>query len=1831
MKAMFAPRALGLKSAFVSAFFGLFLILSSWLISGCSSEGASRCVGAAACACYPNGTCDGLLVCNAEGTCGARPGCAAGVRDCTCDDAGACEGQDLACRSGVCSSTIGDVGSACFANRTCNGDAQCENGTCVSCTAGTEGCPCRADQTCASTTLACDSRVSKCVRADLIDDQPPALANRCFTPCRADLASDAGVVARCGADGLIDGCLPGSNCVQGTCVAGDAGAAGTGVSCTRATDCPSFQTCVAGSCASTCDYDSDCGGVRRCHLHVCREPCDSNASACAAQNGQSSACTIVDGTRGFCMPTVPASAAPQTSVSASFSLDEDTFRLTNRAATARIKVHNDGLQSIAFTLRKREHREPGTLSGTDALVVDAPTATPPVFAMPFVRMAVDGGALQAGSSITSARVVPGAAAEFLIDATSGTTPAQWEGVLEVASDGGVRSVRVSYASSLDGRWAGTVHLFSRFDTSVTPASAVQGDETLAAVLRRGWTDPETTLANNALVAKWRGFVRNVANGGGSSTFSLSEWDAVVSSTVTESWRQPQAIAGCPAAACYLTLATGTGLQSLSADTKLIPTGAIELPFAIDVAATGSAFVGAVDSNVALDFPGSPLANLQIDSSEFATGSLSLRRVTSLTASSILGARTVLFEANTSCSDDSAESLQPWLVDSFAGRSTLGALGTRSLRECRDKSGAFGSDDASNRSFSYAQPVADGRRRFRSIELLDGALVNGTTLLALVRQKFGVVDGAASVAYGVMRLEKAPSRTSSVTPAPTPVVAQRATPEPAFACSDAVVKRVFPSTTIATLSAQQKVTLAQVLVDGQSTANQSTSIPSANVHYLCVDTGTFDGLGASNEPRGGPCPAGSSVVFFAGQFGATLPSTSCGSGYRTNEVGAVMARGICTTQLEAWRQTAALNVAIEPAWRCTNPNEALCEADRYDLRAGKSFYAFSAGATNVTPLATATALAFRYRTQFTSRSGDSTVGFTPTACPANSTAVPYCYDAPAIESVAERLTCLYALQRDDAFSFDVNVTATVRTALREALSKQILASGVLGRDGFERLNAELLVMLGDDALTKAAQSRFDLAGQLQGAFPGDELEVNGVRLGGALGFEMRQLYRAAQTYQLALDRFFNLLPWLESDLARPAAQRVVSPTMVDSYLARVLRASVQRSRAWAEIGRRYASLGRADLARLVMARAYTAATFESAATLRLLDRLASSDGLAATGSKIAVVYRVALADMRKSFGDVRDGANVFGFAPEYIPFPSLAPGDANAFTAELALARDSVSAARIAEDATLSQSRSYEVDSAQFQSQLVSLRNNYENQLSQICGTFTGLDGRVYPAIRRYAGASERTLALGNPCGLMGRGQIYDALIANEQVSVDAQRVRSEFEKLIAMVDNERERAGRQCGRIVSLADFTRADGRTITSLQGDIANARNALGNIDRAAGFANQLASLAKCTLGDCVGAVIGAAISTAAYGTQQVAHALNESMIESVEASIRNIQDQGAYRSALSQCDSVRIDSEATIRQHWLSIATLHLDALRAAYEAQRRFAAIGTLRDQATRLEAEQSESLSLAIDVEAARNDPNVRIYKNDAVLTAERTFDAALKDAYKLTRVFEYYTSQTYAGRDSLNLVRMVGHGDVTLEGYLRDLQSAYQQFSEANGRPDQRVDILSLRDDVLAIPLLDSRGVAIPISERVRLFREELKNPARYDGRGYLTLPFATGFARLSPLTRNHKILYVESEVVGANVGDALGRVYVSQFGTAAIRPLAGVTAYYRFAERTAVVNPFFNGRREFTADVYRNDRLRDRPFINSNWEIVLNQRDELVNQDIDLNALTDIKIYVYYTDFTAY
>jgi hypothetical protein len=103
------------------------------------------------------------------------------------------------------------------------------------------------------------------------------------------------------------------------------------------------------------------------------------------------------------------------------------------------------------------------------------------------------------------------------------------------------------------------------------------------------------------------------------------------------------------------------------------------------------------------------------------------------------------------------------------------------------------------------------------------------------------------------------------------------------------------------------------------------------------------------------------------------------------------------------------------------------------------------------------------------------------------------------------------------------------------------------------------------------------------------------------------------------------------------------------------------------------------------------------------------------------------------------------------------------------------------------------------------------------------------------------------------------------------------------------------------------------------------------------------------------------------------------------------------------------------------------------------------------------------------------------------------------------------------------------------------------------------------------------------------------------------------------------------SVGDDVGRLYLVQRGTGIVRRIEdGQKVYFALPQRVAVINTSFNGRKTLDPGVYRNDFLRDRPVLNTSWDLLFNQKDEIANQDIELNSLSDIRLYIYYTDFTA-
>jgi hypothetical protein len=493
---------------------------------------------------------------------------------------------------------------------------------------------------------------------------------------------------------------------------------------------------------------------------------------------------------------------------------------------------------------------------------------------------------------------------------------------------------------------------------------------------------------------------------------------------------------------------------------------------------------------------------------------------------------------------------------------------------------------------------------------------------------------------------------------------------------------------------------------------------------------------------------------------------------------------------------------------------------------------------------------------------------------------------------------------------------------------------------------------------------------------------------------------------------------------------------------------------------------------------------------------------------------------------------------------------------------------------------------------------------------------------------------------VGNGDIYEAMADIQLKALEVGAAGERIKAQDALVDNELNRISEVCGVIDEYRTKIGIANGVAIALEGVKQVAEYAIGAAERVQSNSETTAELMKCEAGpggtSCPQAAAGAAYNTAMFQVgERVIY------IASLVKGVAELGQMGCDFAVTElemdkECDLAKVDSRATVTELGTAYGELVNGLQQAVLELQLAYSNLEKLQNQAKRVQAEREEAEMLAINIEAARNDPNVRIYKNDAVINAEIAFDRAMLEAYRSTKLFEYFTSMSYERMDNLFLIRMVTAGDYNLENYLLELDATFGGFEEDYGNPDMRVEIISLRDDIWDIPKLEGNGEAISENERNRMFREKLTDPSLLDANGYITIPFSTRIDQLSPLTHNHKIHHIEAEYIGSDVGDEVGRIYFRTSGTGTVSSLEGGKQFYSFPERTAVVNTFFNGERpevlyhdsEFIR-VFENERFRDRPFANSLWEMVINQRDEAVNKDINLMSLTDVRLYIYYTDYT--
>lgn len=1772
--------------------------------------------------------------------------------------------------------------------------AACKNDdTAPVCEAGTQGCACLADGTCTTPGMICEEGV--CVSGTDIPEDP-----KCYSPCRQGMTLADGTRVACSAQGLMEGCLGGTVCQNGSCMPAGGAAAG----CTSDSGCPDFQTCIAGACYSTCEQDADCNDGWLCHRHVCRLACNTVDAPCL---GADRVCVPHDGENGFCMPSEPAGDESQTRVEGTFLTTARRIEFSNIRPETSFYLINDHPAPQDFVISKLRH----TGYTEDGIVTVTRDDGAPLF---WLEMGTP-GELAKVSSFT-VHVEPFSEVQLQIAAAGDVDDEElqyrWEGALEISNHQmGKREVLLRFASKPEGQWTGNMIYFASFRDVGVEEWMAGGD---------------ISGLQNAFLVFWDEFKNGQR--------SLDQFLAMLTSTIDETWKYPwvEEYGNCSLAenACFPDdSAEGYGVYTQDLVHKPIPTGAVEFPIALNLMQdTGpEALAGRVVTGETLHYAGDPEVTLRFsqdpDTAQANRKGVVICPLEAFSTRVLVGGRFLLPEPG----DDElcpayAEGTYdvtktPWLVPGFE-KGTAVEDGQLYRYECRDTRLPLGDPagdmglTALNQSYAGSNPIPDGHTRERVVTLVDGALVNGKELFIIFKEHFASFMGAAEedeegfAAYGLMRLERSTAKLEPADFEGNQVAEDRTFVNklPAVGCSQEVLDTIEAATgTRFDPDASADVpSLATTLLLGSpdlGNAPEITDTSEEEVHWFCEDTGLIDGqVQASGLGYSVPCAEDSRVVYFtlkkinpaAADIGDMIDWLSCDDEFEAGTIetdiqigtdadgytGAqdayhntvmvdVITKGACWDTVQGWlRDTERYElggpmpdyaIRMDPVWRCEDLDRVYCSDDRLDLRAGKVFFeeAPTGGVAFINAYA-AVDDAFRYKTRFRSRTG-KTVGFAPSICVPSSAAIPYCYDPAGIEDLTGRIDCLTYLYANhaDVLEQDPALMQDVIKFLRTTFAYDMITLDPDGNllevpvihEGFERLFSELLIMMGDEAYTNAFASRFDLAGSSIRSFEGSLFEPpDGINLSGGAGYEMYTLYQAAQYYQLALDRFYKLSPLIWQTLSSGTVDTsFITQETVTAYFDRLIRASTQKSRAWSEVAKRYADFNRADLARRVVARAYTATYLESVVLSRMMLKmervvdLADWPQISERVEMAQLGYRSALRKMREVYASISDRKTVFGYAPEYVPFPAMDPLDTNAFEKTLAMAKESLAAAAEKEEVALATRRSFDTEAEAFQSELVTIRNNYEDRLGELCGTFTGEDGRVYPAVPKYAEMHERLRYFPkDPCGFVGNGEIHQAMGEVDIAGLALTRARMDLDDKITEIRIEKERVETMCDLIEDTAQYMFDTQGEIITLQENIEAAKNIQAAAERAEHIAEVYADLGECSPmdGECATAAVSAATLGAVYAVTSTVVTGARMGISIREIQIDKMEQAQSKWMMERECDYALVDSDARVRTMALDLGSLHVELLKAVVQFELASARVVQLANEAERLRDEQAEVEQLAINVAAARNDPNSRIYKNDAILTADRTFETALRAAYKATKVYEYYTSQSYAPLADLFLVRMVAHGDITLEAYLSELESNFIAFEEQYGNPDLRVAVISLKNDIFDIERYDDDYRALTDGERTARMRERLTDEALLDARGYVVVPFSTNQKDLCPLTRNHKIHYVEAQLLGADLGDSVARVYLSPRGTGTVLGVDGEKSFYRFPDRTAVLNAIVGEQRVFSGnvfdgDVYRNRRLRDMPLLNTNWELVVNQRDEQANQDVDLQSLDDILLYVYYTDFT--
>ncbi|MED5463018.1 MAG: hypothetical protein VX699_00075, partial [Myxococcota bacterium] len=324
-------------------------------------------------------------------------------------------------------------------------------------------------------------------------------------------------------------------------------------------------------------------------------------------------------------------------------------------------------------------------------------------------------------------------------ANAGSNECAWKGEVDISTGGGTsKKLSFRYDGGKQSVWTGYTVTFGSFPRSADwdkqpSASDIQFDQS----------------GGNALVEAYLDF----DNASDKTKARIEQLFQDLGSARKDSWKKGEVCKAACSGSSGICRPSPQGLECIGMSGQEMPSGPLEAPFTAYLDFSGATNQKShVLTSETLHFPGNPAINLSrgYGSQHQALNDFKLV--------SVVDGRYIPGDSNEpdTCKTGYEKHTTPWLLAVSGDSSCPGAdCSAREFNECRGTQYPFVGEQSKNKNFSVANPVADGSRIKRTIDLIKGYVLNNQDLVAFFRETveyLGESELENSMSYGFMVLK-----------------------------------------------------------------------------------------------------------------------------------------------------------------------------------------------------------------------------------------------------------------------------------------------------------------------------------------------------------------------------------------------------------------------------------------------------------------------------------------------------------------------------------------------------------------------------------------------------------------------------------------------------------------------------------------------------------------------------------------------------------------------------------------------------------------------------------------------------------------------------------------------------------------------------------------------------------------------------------------------------------------------------------------------------------------------------------------------------------------------